>query len=117
LFGGYKWNGSSFQFYGDLWRYAMSAGCPPCENNATNLIEKVHKEDINIFPNPNRGEFTIRSSDLINSVKISDIYGNVILDKIVFDESTVITLLSEGIYFVTVKTKSNLNTIKVYVLK
>jgi hypothetical protein len=66
-------------------------------------------ENVNIFPNPNNGSFTIDLENTENAVvKIYIISGQLILQKILAENTTKIDLTkhSKGMYLVKIETDS-----------
>ncbi len=53
LYGGINVNSGGFH-YGDLWKYTMDNGCPPCETpyHAGIAEENITTEKVSIYPNP-----------------------------------------------------------------
>ncbi len=74
-------------------------------------IDELDQTSIRIYPNPTENNFIIEGED-IYSVKIVDIIGKVILQKIIIDSEITIDLKNEtkGVYFVSVKTNKGIST-------
>lgn len=58
-----------------------------------------------LYPNPNNGLFTIKHTDLIKSIHISDMYGKTLFSKTYFDIGNALNFslyLKPGVYFATI---------------
>lgn len=66
-------------------------------------------EEINIFPNPSSGEFSIKSEKLIEEIYVYDITGKLILQQIPNTNQSVVHLSAvSGMYFVKIKTDTGI---------
>jgi len=76
---------------------------------------------LQIFPNPAKTSFTIRTTEAMQNVQLYDVLGKLIrvLDVPVFENERVISLtyLSAGVYFVKVITEQTETIRKVVVTK
>ena len=71
---------------------------------------------VSIYPNPSNGEFTIESnSGLVKTIDVLDLTGRVVVSTSNAEEFTQINIasLSNGIYFVRIKSDNKLEVIKV----
>ncbi len=74
-----------------------------CETSAVGLLDK---KQVNIFPNPTRGELTIQSDDmLLNSLNISNCMGQVVVHELVTSPETRIDIsqLPTGVYTIALQ--------------
>ena len=114
---------ASANFYGNtgndyyLDNVSYSSPATPCASSAraeavvtvedcSNILELANG-NLDIYPNPNNGQFVIANSDLISNVTITDVQGkivytvnNVNLNKVNVD----VTDLEKGMYMINVKT-------------
>ncbi|MDB5284959.1 MAG: hypothetical protein JWO06_4034 [Bacteroidota bacterium] len=103
-----------FRVYpGCLVEYMRSFGTPLPLQSA---IEEVGPQNLfSVFPNPSNGTFSIRSSDVISSLKVSDILGQTLaesrpgISEVQFQED------KKGIYFLTVTTDKGTATQKLFI--
>ncbi|NDC42038.1 MAG: T9SS C-terminal target domain-containing protein [Chitinophagia bacterium] len=87
-------------------------------NDSTTAVTEVWQRqlhDIRLFPNPAGNQFTIASSELITSVTITDLTGNVLFIGEFQDEKIDITTagFAPGLYFVCVN-KSQMEKLVIY---
>jgi len=78
--------------------------------------------NVNIFPNPNHGEFTIRFSNKPSApvqIQLTDAIGNVVKKLETMDESLIVkeSNLAEGIYFLSLKNKNGVLLKKISIAK
>ena len=124
LYGGA--NNNLIKYYGDLWKYTMDHGCPPCATpylkpTDINEISKVNKE-YKIFPNPSSDYINVSISQFENlkirncAIQLHDFLGKQINTKVIQEETTSggeinyqinIHELSSGIYFIRILDKEN----------
>lgn len=80
----------------------------PC--SSINFVGLEENNDMNniIFPNPNKGNFTIKSSKSISKIEMKSITGQTVYEEsdLLFEEKTLSLNLERGIYFVAL-TNSN----------
>ena len=83
-------------------------------------VEEITPFDFDVFPNPNHGEFTLRTVKTINeiSVEISDINGKLIYNETRsgLDNTLQISNIQRGVYFVKVSSNYG-NVIKRFVVQ
>ncbi len=99
-------NATYFDYFGDLWRYTMDAGCPPCINpNASITENKTYKDELTINPNPFNDQTTIQLNHFLNNATllVFDSYGqkikqvnNISGHKFIFTRDS----FSQGLYFI-----------------
>jgi hypothetical protein len=69
FFGGAKHN--TQQFFGDLWKYQMDAGCPLCVNPYAGITEnETPTNEISVFPNPFNQQTTIQINDHLENATL-----------------------------------------------
>ena len=119
LFGGINSNSgiawSNPSFYGDLWKFTMDMGCPPCHNPTVGITENQNTNTITIAPNPTTTTTTITFSEeqKNTTIRVYDILGQCILQSPplrggregLLDMSP----FAKGIYFLQI-TDANKNT-------
>lgn len=66
------------------------------------LTNETFSLEINVYPNPNAGNFNINSSIIPDEITIHDINGKICYSEKPFSKQTKVKLLSKGIYFVSV---------------
>ena len=74
--------------------------------------------DSKLYPNPSVKDITIESSNyLISNIKIVDIYGKVVMNKNCnnYNLNINLTSLKKGLYFVYIKTKTDIETKKLII--
>lgn len=100
------------QLFKDVWTFFFNNGV------ATNLNETA-TTNYNIFPNPFLNELTIRCKEEIQMIDLFNLNGQLIISKEAHsaNESLNLTNISEGIYFLHIKTNSNSFTEKIVKLK
>ena len=109
----YNWSISSISCYSDL--VETVAIVEPCAS-----IKEKAKLDFEIFPNPNQGEFTLKTiktnSDI--SVEISDINGKLIYKETRsgLENNLQISNIQRGVYFIKVSSNND-NVIKRFVVQ
>ena len=81
-------------------------------------VENQTKFSINVYPNPNKGIFNIRTEGLSNSkLIITDITGRIIFKKAIISENETINLSasSKGIYLIKIQSKKGTFTKKLQI--
>ena len=69
--------------------------------------------DVNIYPNPNKGQFTINLPETVCDITVANSLGQTVHHTAARGLTTLnVENLSEGVYFVTVKSKSGARTMK-----
>lgn len=71
---------------------------------------------INIYPNPNTGEFTVELNNGINKIiEVADVSGRIILSSENTDDKTIINLncFANGVYYVKVLSDKNVEVLRV----
>lgn len=91
-------------------------------NVATSVKNIDNEFDLNIFPNPNNGQFEINYSYLTNhktEVKVLDVLGKVVYQTELSNNKALIDLntQSPGIYYVVLKSENKLITKKIVIEK
>jgi hypothetical protein len=85
-------------------------------NACTGINKYTASNGVSIYPNPTNGEFTIESnSGLVKTIEVLDLTGRVVVSTTNADEFTQVNIasLSNGIYFVRIKSDNKLEVIKV----
>jgi hypothetical protein len=113
---------------GTTYDYYIISNCALAERSAwvgpfnfttfiTGVDENSANNNVNIFPNPNNGIFTLEVQASDATVKVMNTKGQVILTKNVLKNNAKIDLNnnSKGIYFVTVTSENGVSTHKVSV--
>lgn len=84
----------------------------------TTLVNKKELLDINVYPNPNNGLFTIsnKSGKMVN-VLITDVNGRVIheINNLVASKNIDLSYVNKGIYFTTIVSEKALTTKKIII--
>jgi predicted outer membrane repeat protein len=85
----------------------------------TSIDQNIGTEEILIYPNPSKDHINIRSVKELNSVKIINLAGEIVLDQMVSNgsEQIDITSLESGIYFVNLLTDQNMVAVKKIIKK
>jgi hypothetical protein len=92
-------------------------------NNVATSVKNIdNKLDLNIFPNPNNGQFEIRYSSLSSlktEIKILDVLGKVVYQTELTNNKSLIDLNTQaaGIYYVILTNENNQITKKIIVVK
>ena len=103
----------------------MAATIKSTKSNASDRIignginEITNEFQVNIFPNPSSGIFTVQSpSSRIRSVDVYSVYGEKVYSQIVNSKSQIIRLdLPNGIYFLKVNSEKGSTTKKIIINK
>jgi hypothetical protein len=78
-------------------------------------IETFEKLGFNLYPNPNKGIFTIETKACI-TVQLYNVTGNMFLNKSINNKALIdANNLSEGVYFMQIKTNQNTYTQKIII--
>ncbi len=110
-----------------IYSYTGSNGC---SNTASSMLvvdpcvsveEMSHAISLNVYPNPTSGEFTLEISTVeevdanisISSIDGKLVYENVISGNGLFSKNINIGNLSDGIYYLSLKTKNSSRTYKI----
>jgi hypothetical protein len=87
-----------------------ASGCSRCDSIVisftTGVVSLTEPTPIDIFPNPNHGEFTVSGLDfLVNELEIHNAYGQLVYRKTATrrQETISISSIPSGVYFVTIK--------------
>ena len=83
-------------------------------NACTVDIQEELKSSIKVIPNPNNGNFILKSKDYIESIEITNMIGQIIVQENQLNTKTKnidISMEQKGVYFVKVKLNSSKNTI------
>lgn len=80
-------------------------------------IDVAQMENSQVFPNPNSGQFVIKSSKIPDLISVSDLIGNEIIQIIPMDFATDVSLdgFSAGVYYVHVSSNNITQHIKIVV--
>jgi hypothetical protein len=79
-------------------------------NSSTFVNENTLHEQLSIYPNPTTTTFTITSTEKIKEVRMYNVLGYEILKQVQNDQSATIDIssVSQGIYFVEIKTEKGI---------
>ena len=78
-----------------------------CSNIISSSINISSKNDLIIYPNPARSHIYIQSVEQVLSFSLSNILGEIVINKRNLENRIIeINNLKNGIYFLTIKTKS-----------
>ncbi len=109
----YDWAISSISCYSDL--VETIAYVDPCTS-----IDEMTNIEIDIYPNPNNGEFVVKTTPFTGEtlIEISDINGKVIFRELVKDEIKQIQLtnVDDGVYFITL-TNRDIKLVKRFIIQ
>jgi len=78
----------------------------------SNINESSFK-DLNIYPNPNNGQFTIDNSELISEVFITDLQGKVVYSNVNVNSQKLnieMDYLERGMYMINIKTENDITS-------
>jgi hypothetical protein len=83
------------------------------------IEENSDNTSVNIYPNPAKNLINIKSSDKIENVKIYNLTGQIVFDKMINDNSVQINTseYKSGIYFIKIRTKDGLINKKITITK
>jgi hypothetical protein len=72
--------------------------------NTTSRNEFIHKDAIQVYPNPSTGSFTVLSQDInMEEIVIFDLNGQIIYNNIIQQETFDFEIPTSGIYILTIK--------------
>ena len=92
------------------------AGSEFATNNNVTTINNKTDNQINIYPNPSNGTFTITNYELqIMNIKITDITGKTILNSQFSTLNSQFSIQKKGIYFINIKTDNQIFTQKLII--
>jgi hypothetical protein len=77
----------------------------------------IEDNSITVFPNPNKGQFTVKIEENSAEINIFNIVGQQIYSSITNQKNTNIIIENSGIYLVKVKTENNFYVSKIFVNK
>jgi hypothetical protein len=79
-----------------------------CDTILLDIITNNTETEITIFPNPVKDKVFIKTTRPFFSVQITDLYGKLILEKILnsSDEQIEVSDIANGIYFISINTKA-----------
>lgn len=83
----------------------------------TGIIEASRNDIISMFPNPSSGQVNITSSNNIDEVKITDLFGQIIYQTKTNEKNISLQLGKAGIYFVTLISGKQAATKKIIVYR
>lgn len=93
--------------------------CDNCVPTISNVIETV-KNNFEVYPNPNNGEFQIDLSNRLHDeeIIITDLFGKVVYQKAISTGRFLLDELVDGVYIVYVRTEETIsNAQKIIVLR
>ena len=92
----------------------VSTNCSGIISSTTNIIN----QEINIYPNPNKGKLIISTSDKITSISITNIIGKEVFSQIKFNDNSIdLNSFKNGVYFVSINTNKGAVTKKIILTK
>lgn len=96
------------QLFKDVWNFFFN-------NGVATEVNEISKNDYFIYPNPFIHELTINCKEEIRSIDLFNLNGQLIFSKEIHSNNETLDLndVSEGIYFLRIKTNSNSFTEKV----
>ncbi|MBI3501395.1 MAG: T9SS type A sorting domain-containing protein [Bacteroidetes bacterium] len=102
--------GGSFLFAGGISANKIAKWTMPNGINENNFSSQI-----NIFPNPTTGLFTITSTEKISSIKITNIIGEEIVTSAINHQTSTIDLsnYAKGIYFIKLLSEKGIETKKI----
>lgn len=75
----------------------------------TGITSYENQTQINVYPNPNKGQFTIENTNTLNTVKIYNLLGNCVYEKNKIEGySLKINGLATGVYFLQINSSENI---------
>jgi hypothetical protein len=83
----------------------------------TGIAQITNTNELNIYPNPNNGNFVISSSSDIYDLKAIDMLGQIVYEAKLQSLNTTLTLNNAGIYFITITAGTEIITKKVIINK
>jgi len=85
------------------------------DNNASLSVDNQILSQVKLYPNPTQGVININSKEIIDSFKITDITGKMVMkNKITGPLNKIdISILDNGIYFLTIKSDKAQRVIKI----
>lgn len=88
--------------------------CSPCAGNS--VSENEFSSTVSIFPNPSSGEFVIQSPEsIIESIKVYDIMGNLVSQRISGSKSEILKLDDSGMYFIRAEVNGRISSSKLVI--
>ncbi len=78
-------------------------------------VKDISNNGLTIYPNPTKDIFSINTNNKIESIKVYDVFGKIILEKTVVNQKETIDLSSynNGIYIIRVQADKNIITSKI----
>jgi sugar lactone lactonase YvrE len=77
----------------------------------------ISNNEVNIYPNPNNGSFSIINSNNIGELKVTDMLGQIVYESKPQSLNTALQIDNVGVYFITITTGKEISTKKVIVNK
>lgn len=79
----------------------------------------ANENSFNVYPNPANDMFVVTSTEKINTIRVFDIFGQVVYEKSDLDNTTAINTesLSNGAYFISVETAKGKSTQRLMISK
>ena len=107
----------AFQYYGN--NGAQFSLDDISIEEGSEIEENSDNTSVNIYPNPAKNLINIKSSDKIENVKIYNLTGQIVFDKMINDNSVQINTseYKSGIYFIKIRTKDGLINKKITITK
>lgn len=85
--------------------------------NTTGLAGINDANNLQVFPNPSLGEFSIQSDKTIQAYKIFNAFGQLVVQQTPNDKAVKITLEENGIYFIQIHLGNEMVTRKIIIQK
>ena len=98
--------------------FAVGTGGMILKTDLSANLKINKKTEINVYPNPSNGTFTINNEQLTNNneqLTITDITGKIILNSQFSTLNSQFTIKEKGIYFIAIKTENQIYTEKIII--
>jgi PKD repeat protein len=79
-------------------------------NSANSLTEEIV-----VFPNPSKGEFTIKIPHENSEITLTDVSGKIISQKMIMQKTASLEINTNGVYFIYVKTNQSISVKKLII--
>ena len=86
-------------------------------NSVTSVHESASKASLSVYPNPSSAEVNISNDKIIDEIKITNLFGQIVFHDLPLSKKTTVHLDRAGVYFVTVTSNHQPVTKRLTVLK